>query len=156
MNSSDKNHLQLSALQDGQLTPRQAGKLRRKLERDPALRGEQTQLAALNQTLQTVWPAPIATPDVRARVMARVQRDLAATRRTLWPTAWGRPAWSFAWACSGLLAGLLLWGNLIHQIDEQQATQSLGNEITLAMAIPLDEAADFQSAVDEAPLDEVE
>ncbi len=62
---------QLCALLDGELEPRDEARLRGALERDPALARRLRELEGVDAALRAL-PAPAASPDLRARLRARI------------------------------------------------------------------------------------
>ena len=111
---------QLSALLDGELEPRDEARLRGAIERDPALARRLRELEGVDAALRAL-PTPAASPDLRARLQARIDASGGAIsepppRRGRGHTAGGRraPARRPGWqARVGLAAGLALAAALL-------------------------------------------
>lgn len=95
---------------DGELSPREAGAMERRLEADAGLRGEVETLRELEGLLEQ-RAALGEAPDVRAAVLARVERDL--NENVGWrilPRRWRMPVWAASWAACGIVLALGILG----------------------------------------------
>jgi anti-sigma factor RsiW len=95
--------LELSRWMDGQLDPARVDALERRLADDPALRREAEVLSELEGLLEQ-WPISGEAPDVRAAVLARIERDsLEDVGWRILPRSLRAPVWAAAWAACGVL-----------------------------------------------------
>ena len=125
----------LSALRDGELPPREAERLRRRLAADESARRAWEELEALDELLGQ-WPAP-PVADVRGAVMARVRQDLANSSGAR-PRRWVPLAWAATWMLGGVLTGLSLWTGIDQRINDQIAAENLSQDMTLSMIMTED------------------
>lgn len=103
----------LSASIDGELGGRAQEKFRRELEADSRLRGEFHALRDLDRLLED-RPDPGEAPDLRAAVLARVNRDLDSSvsrrgRRFASLDAGWSALWPAGWATGGAVCAMMIW-----------------------------------------------
>lgn len=132
--------LDLARWVDGELEPRAAEAMQRQLADDPALRHEAERLRELDGLLERE-PVRGRAPDVRAAVLARVERDLREdTGWRLLPRSWRAPAWAASWAACGILLGLIVLGAVeIHPAGESGTVLASAEE-DLTLSSFLDDA----------------
>jgi anti-sigma factor RsiW len=98
----------LSALLDGELSPREAEALRGELERSPELRQRMAELDATNQALRAL-AGPQASSDLRARLQEKIESEAASSTSPA-PRSPGprRARRAFAWMATGAAAAAIV------------------------------------------------
>jgi anti-sigma factor RsiW len=119
--------LELGRWIDGELEPEKSAAVEQRLAADAALHREAEVLSELEGLLEQ-WPVSGEAPDVRAAVLARIERDsLEDVGWRILPRSWRAPAWAAAWAACGVLLAFGILG-----VVDYAATPANGMVITLA------------------------
>jgi anti-sigma factor RsiW len=107
---SPEDGLALTRWIDGELDPAQAAAVEARLAGDPVLRREAEVLSELEGLLEQ-WPVSGEAPDVRAAVLARIERDsIEDVGWRILPRSWRAPAWAASWAACGILLAFAILG----------------------------------------------
>lgn len=132
---------------DGELSASEGEALERRIEADPALHREAEVLSELEGLLEQ-RPVSGEAPDVRAAVLARIDRDL--NEDVGWgvlPRRWRLPVWAASWAACGILLALGILGVIETQLNGGAPAAGFENEMfEMASA---DEVS-FADMIDEA------
>lgn len=113
---------------NGELSPGEAEAVERRLEADPALRREAEVLSELEGLLEH-RPDSGDAPDVRAAVLARIDRDLNEdVGWRILPRHWRMPVWAASWAACGILLAFVILGVIEVQPNGAAASREFESE----------------------------
>ncbi len=133
---------------DGELSPHETRAMEQRLEADPSLRREAEVLSELEGLLEQ-RPNSGEAPDVRAAVLARIERDLNEdVGWRILPRFLRMPVWAASWAACGILLAFVVLG-VIEMEPSSAGSDDSSDDLAFEIA-SLDDDLSFADMIDEA------